>query len=194
MSYWEVIAVFLSILYLILAIKQSLWCWAAAFFSTLIYSILFFDATLFMSSFLNAYYLIMAFYGFYSWKYATKNSQENSKESKKLDLKVSTLSLKTHIITILSLTLVSLFVGFIMQNYTNASFAYLDSFITIFALASTYMLAKKILENWIYWVFIDSASIYLYFKKEFYFTSVLFLIYTILAIFAYFSWKKEQKN
>lgn len=123
----------------------------------------------------------MAIYGFYSWKKGFKSGG---------DLEVSSLKLSTHIKLIITLTLISLFIGFIMQNYTKASFAYLDSFITIFALATTFMLAKKILENWIYWIIIDSFSIYLYYQKEFYFTSLLFLIYTIMAIFAYLSWKK----
>ncbi len=138
-----------------------------------------------MSSLLNAYYLIMSFYGFYIWKYGNK---ENNKV-----LKISSLSVKTNFKIIISLSLFSLMIGYFMKNYTNASFAYLDSFITIFALATTFMMTRKILENWIYWIFIDSASIYLYFQKEFYFTSVLFLIYTILAIFAFITWKKEMK-
>lgn len=185
MSYFEIIAVFLSILYLLLAIKQNAFGFVAAFFSTLIYSILFFDATLFMSSFLNVYYLIMAIYGYYSWKRGFKI--ENSNE-----LKVSTLTLKAHIKLIIFLSILSFIVGYFMQNYTNASFAYLDSFVTIFSLSTTYLLTKKVLENWIYWVFIDSFAIYLYYQKEFYFTAVLFFIYTIMAIFAYFSWKKEN--
>ncbi|RBQ30398.1 nicotinamide mononucleotide transporter [Arcobacter sp. FW59] len=185
LSYFELTAVFLSILYLLLAIRQNIWCWICAFFSTLIYTILFFDSSLFMSSLLNAYYLIMSFYGFYIWKYGNK---ENNKV-----LKISSLSVKTNFKIIISLSLFSLMIGYFMKNYTNASFAYLDSFITIFALATTFMMTRKILENWIYWIFIDSASIYLYFQKEFYFTSVLFLIYTILAIFAFITWKKEMK-
>ena len=60
MTSWEMLAVFLSVSYLLLAIKQNLWCWVAAFFSTLIYSILFFDASLLMDSALNIFYLIMA--------------------------------------------------------------------------------------------------------------------------------------
>lgn len=182
-SYFEFIAVILSIIYLLLAIKQNAWGFLAAFISTLIYSIIFFDATLFMSSLLNAYYLLMAIYGFYSWKKGFKNSEE---------LKVSSLKVKTHFILILSLTILSIIIGYIMDNYTNASFAYLDSFITVFALCTTYLLAKKILENWIYWIVIDSSSIYLYYQKDLFFTSFLFLIYTILATFAYFSWRKNS--
>lgn len=186
MSYWEIIAALLSIFYISLAIKQNIWCWIAAFFSTLIYSILFFDATLLMSSFLNAYYLIMAIYGWYSWK--IRNDYKDS------NLKISTLNLSVNAKIIVVLSIISIVLGYYMTNYTNASYAYLDSTITIFSLVATYMMTKKILDNWIYWIIIDSAAIYLYFKKEFYVTSILFLIYTILAFLAYMEWKKEYKS
>lgn len=186
MSYWEIIAALLSIFYISLAIKQNIWCWIAAFFSTLIYSILFFDATLLMSSFLNAYYLIMAIYGWYSWK--IRNDYKDS------NLKISTLNLSVNAKIIVVLSIISIVLGYYMTNYTNASYAYLDSTITIFSLIATYMMTKKILDNWIYWIIIDSAAIYLYFKKEFYVTSILFLIYTILAFLAYMEWKKEYKS
>lgn len=186
MSYWEIIAALLSIFYISLAIKQNIWCWIAAFFSTLIYSILFFDATLLMSSFLNAYYLLMAIFGWYSWKL-----RNNYKDS---NLKISTLNLSVNAKIIVVLSIISIVLGYYMTNYTNASYAYLDSTITIFSLVATYMMTKKILDNWIYWIIIDSAAIYLYFKKEFYVTSILFLIYTILAFLAYMEWKKEYKS
>ena len=64
-SVWEWLAVALAIAYLLLAIKENIWCWAAAFFSTAIYTVLFFDVNLFMESLLNIYYLLMAVYGFY---------------------------------------------------------------------------------------------------------------------------------
>uniref|UniRef100_UPI004047FE18 nicotinamide riboside transporter PnuC n=1 Tax=Aliarcobacter sp. TaxID=2321116 RepID=UPI004047FE18 len=187
MTSWEMLAVFLSLSYLILAIKQNLWCWPAAFFSTLIYSILFFDAALLMDSALNIFYLVMAIYGWYSWKYGNLKSKNN-------DLEISTYGFIKNLKIIIVLIIVSLVLGYIMANYTNADFAYLDTFTTVFAVFSTYMLTKKILENWIYWVVIDSLSIYIYVNKGFYLTAILFALYTILAIVAYAKWKVEYKN
>lgn len=185
MSNWEAIAMGLSIAYLLLAIKQSLWCWVAAFFSTLIYSIIFFDVSLLMDSALNVYYLVMALYGWYSWKYGNKLKEK--------ELKVSSLGLKKNILIIIVLSIISTILGFIMANYTKADFAYIDSFTTVFAIFSTYMLAKKILENWIYWIVIDAISIYIYIQKELNLTAILFAIYTALAFVAYLNWKKEYE-
>lgn len=187
MTSWEMLAVALSVTYLLLAIKQNILCWIAAFTSTLIYSILFFDASLLMDSILNIFYLVMAVYGWYSWKYG--NSKSKNKE-----LLISTYGLIKNIKIIIILTIISFILGYIMANYTNAAFAYLDTFTTVFAVFSTYMLTKKIVENWIYWVIIDAVSIYIYINKGFYLTSILFVIYTILAFFAFIKWKVEYEK
>lgn len=187
MTSWEMLAVFLSVSYLILAIKQSLWCWPAAFISTLIYSILFFDASLLMDSALNIFYLVMAIYGWYSWKYGNVKNQN-------VDLEISTYGLTKNLQIILGLIVLSLVLGYIMANYTSADYAYLDTFTTVFAIFTTYTLTKKVLENWLYWIVIDSVSIYIYINKGFYLTAVLFALYTILAFVAYNNWKKEYEN
>ncbi|WP_228711693.1 nicotinamide riboside transporter PnuC [Arcobacter arenosus] len=186
MTTYEAIAMILAIAYIVLAIKQSLWCWPAAFVSTLIYTILFYDVSLLMDSALNAYYLIMAVYGWYSWKYGGKLEQQ--------ELEVTTYGLNKNIQIIIVLTIISLGFGYVMANYTSADFAYVDSFTTVFAVFSTYMLAKKIIENWIYWIVIDIISIYIYIQKGLNLTAVLFMIYTILAFIAYQNWKKEYDN
>ena len=173
----------LAIVYIILAIKQNIWCWPAAFVSTLIYSILFFDVSLLMDSALNIYYLIMAVFGWYSWKYGGKLLEA--------ELEVTSYGINKNIKIISLLTFVSLIFGYIMSNYTSADFAYVDSFTTVFAVFATYMLTKKVIENWIYWIVIDVISIYIYIQKGLNLTAVLFLIYTILAYVAYKKWKDE---
>jgi len=185
MTTWEAIAMVLAIAYLLLAIKQNLWSWVAAFFSTLIYSIIFFDVSLLMDSALNVYYLLMAIYGWYSWKYGGKLQEK--------ELEVTTYGLSTNIKAIIILSGISIVLGYIMSNYTNADFAYIDSFTTVFAIFSTYMLAKKVLENWIYWIVIDAISIYIYIQKGLDLTAILFAIYTFLAFVAYKKWKEEYE-
>lgn len=187
MTSWEIVAVFLSVTYLLLAIKQNLWCWVAAFISTSIYTVLFFDASLLMDSALNVFYLVMAIYGWYSWKYGNGINKNE-------ELEITTYGLNKNLKIIGVLIIVSLILGYIMANYTSADFAYLDTFTTVFAVFTTYTLTKKVLENWLYWIVIDSVSIYIYINKGFYLTAVLFAFYTILAFVAYKNWKKEYEN
>ena len=187
MTSWEMVAVFLSVTYLLLAIKQNLWCWVAAFISTLIYTVLFFDASLLMDSALNIFYLVMAIYGWYSWKYGNGINKNE-------ELEITSYGLNKNLKIIGVLIIVSLILGYIMANYTSADFAYLDTFTTVFAVFTTYTLTKKVLENWLYWIVIDSVSIYIYINKGFYLTAVLFAFYTVLAFIAYNNWKKEYEN
>ena len=82
----------------------------------------------------------------------------------------------------------------ILEEYTNAAFPFLDALTTFGAIVTTYMVAKKIIENWIYWFVIDSISIYLFYSRELYLTSILFFIYLIIIIFGYKSWNKKLKE
>lgn len=185
MSGWEYIAVFLGIAYLLLAIKQNQWCWFAAFFSTLIYTILYFNGALLMESLLNVYYMAMAIYGWWAWQYGSP--QHNT-------LAISSWSWQRHITIIALTTCIALAIGYLMDTRTHADYAYLDSLTSCFAVMTTYLVAKKVLENWLYWVVIDAASLYLYFVKGYYPTFVLFVFYTFMAMWGYYTWRKQYQQ
>ncbi|MBU75598.1 MAG: nicotinamide mononucleotide transporter [Pseudoalteromonadaceae bacterium] len=185
MSHWEYIAVALSMAYLLLAIKESLWCWPAAFLSTFIYTVMYWNGALLMESLLNFYYMYMAVYGWVVWRRGMKNKDH---------LPIISWSLKRHAVILLATSLASVVIGFVMTNYTHADFAYLDSFTTCFAVVTTYLVAKKVLENWLYWIVIDAASMYLYFEKGYYPTLVLFVFYTIMAAWGFKTWYEEYEQ
>ena len=185
MSHWEYLAVLLSVAYLWLAMKQSLWCWPAAFFSTFIYTLLFFNGALLMDSALNVFYMAMAFYGWYSWR----NHRDTIKTQQQLPIKSWSLSLHGRIIGITFV--ISMVIGYIMDNYTHADFAYLDSLTSCFSVVSTYLVAKKVLENWLYWIVIDVVAVYLYVEKGFYPTAVLFILFTLMSVWGYLQWRQS---
>lgn len=185
MSHWEYIAVALSMAYLLLAIKENLWCWPAAFFSTLIYTIMYWNGALLMESLLNFYYMYMAVFGWVVWRKGKANQAQRL---------ITSWPVNRHIILIVLTTLVSLAIGYVMQNYTHADFAYLDSFTTCFAVVTTYLVAKKVLENWLYWIVIDAASMYLYYEKGYYPTLFLFVFYTVMAAWGFKTWYEEYEQ
>jgi len=180
MSRWELLAVAFGVAYVLLAAKESLWTWLFAFLGTLIYTIIFWDGALVSSSLLNFYYMIMAIYGFILWR-GGKNGEE---------LSITSRPTNWHIELITSGIFVSLIVGYLSSTYTEANFAYLDAFVLVFSVIATWMLAKKIIENWLYWVIIDSMALFLYFKSGYYATVVLFILYIILSFWGYYSWRK----
>ncbi|MFY8273496.1 nicotinamide riboside transporter PnuC [Pseudoalteromonas sp. SSDWG2] len=184
MSGWEYLAVLLSMAYLLLAMRENLWCWPAAFLSTFIYTVMYYNGALLMESVLHFYYMGMAVYGWWAWRYGKQRVQEQG---------ITTYSINSHVWLIGVTTLVSLVIGYVMDNYTHADYAYLDSLTTCFAVVTTYLVAQKVLENWLYWVVIDAASIYLYIAKGYYPTVVLFVFYTVMAIAGYVRWKEQYQ-
>lgn len=194
MSYWEVAAVILGIAYLLLAMRENSLCWYAAFGSTAIYSWLFFDVSLVMESALNVYYLLMAIYGWYAWRTAkqvNKESASNPIDELKTPAVIHIWTLSQHSFAIGGMILLSLVSGYLLSENTNAALPYLDSFTTWGAVLTTYMVAKKVLENWLYWIVIDAAAVYLFIDRGLYLTTLLMAIYVVLAVVGYISWKKR---
>lgn len=181
-SIWEWCAVVLAIAYVLLAMVENIWCWPAAFISTAIYSVLFFDVSLYMESLLNIYYLLMAIYGWYQWRFKTAGEAIKP---------ITVWSVKQHLKITLTTVVLILLSAELLQLYTDQDFAYVDSFTTWFAVITTYMVAQKVLENWLYWIVIDSVSIYLYWQKGFVLTAVLFVGYLIIALVAWYRWKQR---
>ena len=181
MSGWELLAVVFGIAYVLLAAKESLWTWLFAFLSTIIYTLLFWEGALLSSSLLNFYYMGMAVYGFILWRSGGEQGEE---------LEVTRWPPKKNFITILSGLVLTLILGTLSDTYTNANFAYLDTFVMVFSVIATWMLANKILENWFYWMVVDSTAIVLYWKSGYLATIILFILYVILAVYAYMTWKR----
>ena len=184
-SLLEAVAVLLAIGYLLLAVRENIWCWACAAVSTAIYTWLFWDSMLISESLLNAYYLVMAGYGWYAWRHGGGRDDE---------LPITTWPLRRHLLVIaLTGALVPLW-GWLMLTAFNADWPYLDAFTTCFAVVTTWMVARKVLENWLYWFVIDSASIYLYFQKGFYLTALLFVAYLVIIVFGWMRWLREWRG
>ena len=181
MSGWEILAVVFGIAYVLLAAKESLWTWLFAFLSTIIYTILFWEGALVSSSILNFYYMVMAVYGFSLWRSGGEKGDE---------LEITQWSLKKNVSVIVSALLIAVLLGFLSDTYTDAKFAYLDTFVMVFSVIATWMLANKILETWLYWMVIDSAAIVLYWKSGYLATIILFTLYILLACYAYYTWRK----
>lgn len=181
----ELLAMALSLAYILLAAQGSVWCWPAAFGSTALYTVIFFDVNLLMDSALNAYYLVMAVYGFWQW---------SNPETGNYDLPIVRWPLSLHIKLIAGLTIIASILGYAMNTHTTADFAYLDTFTTVFAIFATYLVTQKVLENWLYWLVINPVSIYLYIQKGLIPTTVLFVIYIFISIYGYSHWRKIYRE
>ena len=185
MTGWEAAAVILGIAYLLLAVREQISCWYAAFFSSGIYLFVFWDANLLMESALQLYYMAMAVYGWWQWQHGGSDDSE---------LPIHRWEPKHHITSLAIIIAFSVASGILLTTYTEAANPFLDSFTTWGAVLTTWMVARKVLENWLYWLVIDSVSIYLYLDRELYLTAGLFAVYIVIAVFGFLAWLKHFRN
>jgi nicotinamide mononucleotide transporter len=181
----EVIAVVMAVGYLLLAIRENIWCWFCAGVSTAIYVWLFLAARLYMESALNVFYFGMAIYGWYVWTSGRSDGHERP---------VAVWPAKTHAIAIALIVGVSLGSGYLLSTRTNAAFPYVDSLTTWSAIWATFLVARKVLENWWYWLVIDTASIFIYWSRDLELTSLLFVLYVIMIPFGIVSWTRSYRE
>ena len=187
--YWiEIPAAFFGILYVILAAKENIWCWFFAAISTSLQIFIFYKNSYLAQSALQIFYLIMAVYGYIMWN---KQDQEEIKE----------WSAKTHLYLILIGSIMIFVIGFILTEFFESSYPLLDSLTTVFSVLACYMVARKVLESWLYWIIIDILIVYLCYVQienynaiEEYFLILLYLTYSVIAIYGYFSWIRKMKN
>ncbi|WP_341829263.1 nicotinamide riboside transporter PnuC [Thiomicrorhabdus marina] len=186
-SGWEWLAVFLGIAYVILAAKNNKWAWPSAFFSTLIYTVLFWEGQLPMQALLNAYYLVMAVYGFWLWN---QSEQFKIQEQTTTHVSIHRRSVNFHLLFIGIGFGLSGLIGWYLNATEASQMPYLDATVTVFSVMNTVLMARKVLENWLYWIVIDAAAIYLYWESGFYVTIMMFSLYLILAVYGFREWQK----
>jgi nicotinamide mononucleotide transporter len=177
----DIIAVLTGIIYVILAARNHILCWLFGIISAALtmYSV-FYNYNLYLETFLNGFYVLAGIWGWVNWEKQKKNPQ-----------KIVSYGPKFHLPVIFSGILAVFAIGFLFDNYTESAAPYLDAFTTVFALMTTFMVGLRILENWLYWIFIDSASIYLYSSRGGHFYVLLFSVYIVVSILGYIKWRTE---
>ena len=182
LNWITVCAVISGILYIILAAKENVWCWLAASISVCLYMYINYDLGYYSQAVLQIFYLFMAIYGYVMWN---KLDPERIKE----------WSAKKHLFIIFIGAIITFIMGFILTEYVEDSEQpILDSLTTVFSVFASYMVAKKVLGNWLYWIVIDSLIIYLYYIQGEFILALQFLVYIIIAIYGYFSWMQKIKT
>lgn len=179
----EALAVVLGLIYVVLAIRQSPWCWPASALGATIYMVLFFEGRLFMESLLQLFYIFMAGYGLWVWRFGGRASTP---------LRITRRPLVWHAKVLVFIALATAIASLLLSRFTEADAVVVDSLTTIASLVTTWMVARKIAENWLYWVVIDAIYVYLFAFKGFYLTALLYTLFLGMAAYGFYSWKKES--
>jgi nicotinamide mononucleotide transporter len=170
-----------ALAYLVLAIRQSLWCWPCALASVALAMVLFFDARLYMESALQIFYFAMGVYGWLQWQRGGRDRN---------GVAVHWWSPVRHLAMIVLILLTSGGFGWALSR-TDAAFPYLDSFTTVAAIVTTFMVARKVMENWIYWLVIDSILVYLCLERGLNWYAGLYAFYLVLVVLGFRAWWKN---
>jgi nicotinamide mononucleotide transporter len=176
----ELIAAALAVAYLLLAIPQLLSCWLAAFLSSCLYVWVLFGAHLYMESVLNGFYAAMAIYGFWQWQHGKGGG----------DLAVTRWGIERHAAGAAGVLVFSMISAFFLRRFTAAAWPLVDSMVTWSSVFATFLVARKVYENWHWWLAIDSVSLCLYFNRRLYATMLLFAVYLVLIVIGMRQWRR----
>ena len=181
---FEEISVALAAAYLVLAIRQSLWCWPAALVSVALWAVVVLDARLYMDFALQIFYFAMAIYGWQQWRSGGEQGQ---------GVRVRRWPLARHALVLTLIVLTSI-IAWLALKGTNAAYPFLDSLTAIASVVTTFMVARKIIENWIYWFVIDSVLVYLYFVRDLDWYAGLYAAYLVMVVFGFRSWLRSLRE
>lgn len=183
-NYIELLGAILGIAYIFFSIRQSILTWPVGLLTSILYVWVFFVSKLYADMGLQMYYVVVSIYGWYEWLRGNKSNHSEP-------LKVSRLSVKLGV----ALSIVSLFlfvlIWYILKNYTDSPVPMADGFATALSIVATWMLARKILEHWLVWIFVDAFSVGLFWYKDLLPTVILFVVYTVMAYIGYREWRQE---
>ncbi|HEU4618890.1 MAG TPA: nicotinamide riboside transporter PnuC [Gammaproteobacteria bacterium] len=180
----EAASVVFGVLYLWLAIRENIWCWAAGLVGVLLSLVLFWERRLYMDSLLQVFYAVMSVYGWYEWRYGGKRGE---------GVPIQVWTATTHAAALTGIALLTAAFGLYLHTYTNDAMPFVDSFTTIGALVTTYMVAKKVLENWVYWLVIDAVSAAMYVSRGLYLYAALFAVYLVMVVIGLRAWTRQWR-
>ena len=174
------LAVLFNVLYVVLAARSNIWCWLFGFVGVTLLFFIYVDARLYSDACLQVFYAGMAIYGFWSWRSLEKIARP-----------IRVMALPRHI----ALAAIGLggavALGTFWQQF-GAALPYVDALTTSFSIIATYLVARRFLSNWLYWIVIDVACVWVYLVRDIPLIAVLFLVYSILAVYGFLRWKKQM--
>ncbi|MFA6125834.1 MAG: nicotinamide riboside transporter PnuC [Bacteroidales bacterium] len=183
----EIIAALVSITYVILTIREIIWLWLFGFLSAILYAWVYAHSGFYAGMALQGYYAVISIYGWMHW------SRASAAQSSEKTLPVVRATRRQLFVLISLWLLLWMAIGIFLKEFTDSTIPFPDALTASGGIVATWMLARKILEQWLFWIFIDSVSIVLYLWQGLYATTALFAVYIIMAVIGYRQWKKTWK-
>ncbi|HAW19766.1 MAG TPA: hypothetical protein DCX14_06250 [Flavobacteriales bacterium] len=183
----ELVSVLFSVFFLVLLMRQSIWCWPFGIVGSALGVVLFVSpeaaVNLYSEAILYSYYVWIGIYGWIRW-----SSKSNEK------IAIVFWSSKAHIIAIGLGLILAPALGYFMNTYTESNSPYIDAFTTVFSFIASYMQARKVMSSWHFWIVINAVSIGLYYSRDIYLYTGLMVVYFALSIVGLIQWKKDNSE
>ena len=184
----ELAGTIFGLTYVLFSIRQTIFTWPAGIITSMLYCLVFLEAKFYAGMGLQLYYIIISVYGWWSWTHGDKS--ESGEEELKVSHTSQGLWKRLFGINLILNALMYL----VLQRYTDSPIPFWDAFTTSMSVVATWMLARKKLEHWLIWIFIDLVSASVYFYRGLYSTVFLFLVYSIMAGIGFYEWQKEPQK
>jgi nicotinamide mononucleotide transporter len=181
----EAASVALALAYAVLAVRRSRWCWVTGGLSSAILIYLALHARLPMQAALQVYYVVISAYGWWHW---------TREEEAQGTLVVSTWPMRWHLAACAAVVLISVLTAHWLASQTQAAWPFLDSLTTWGSLYATWLQARVKLENWLYWIFIDSVLSFLFGSQGLYLYALLSVVYLGFSAVGYVRWLKTYRT
>ncbi|MCA8987618.1 MAG: nicotinamide mononucleotide transporter [Planctomycetaceae bacterium] len=181
MTFIEVIAVIFGLLCVWLTIRQNIWCWPTGLVQVVLYIFIFYQVKLYSDLILHVIYVFLQLYGWFHWLKGNKGDTS---------LPVTLLEQRSRSAWIATMILGTCAWGYLMATRTDAAVPYGDAFTTVTSLIAQWLMARKKLESWLFWIAVDVVAIGIYWTKSLYLTSGLYAVFLVLAILGWFAWKR----
>lgn len=185
---FELAAVLLSLIYLFFSIRENPISWIFGFVSSAMYIYVFYQAKFYAEVSLNSYYLFVSVYGWLNWH---RKASTSSTDNLPITTITGSKAIAEYLVAIVAVFLVYYFV---LTYLTDSTIVVADSTVGALSVVATFMLARKKIENWIVWIVVDAFATILYITKGMYLTSVLYAVFTVMAVVGYRQWLKAMKE
>jgi nicotinamide mononucleotide transporter len=184
LHYLELLAVITGLLYVVFTIREKTILWLFGILSSGLYVWIFYRSSLYAYAVLYIYYVFIGIYGWYNWARKSSGSGRQS-----LSIGKTTVFMRWICLLVTGILVWPLFL--ILKDFTTPGMALADAVLTSGGMVATWMLTQKYIEQWIFWIAIDLLSMGVMIYKELYPSAILFLVYGMLAIKGFYTWKKE---
>ncbi|MCR9287667.1 MAG: nicotinamide riboside transporter PnuC [Bacteroidetes bacterium] len=179
----EIFATIFTLICVWLTVKRNIWCWPMGIIGVSAYFFVFFENQLYADAGLQIIFLIQSIYGWYFWVYGKNEDIEN--------VPIRRLKLTEQILTLSFCVILIFTIGWLSATFTDTDVAYLDAMVASISLIANLLLARKIIDNWPLWMFVDVVYVGLFIYKELYLTAGLYVVFFFMATTGLIQWRKE---